>query len=265
VQDIKEDFKFYKYRPFNEHTNDIIITSSMRYSNPSSFNDPFDVSPSYMKKKYTKKERDTFIEMSAKLGKSFNHSDEIREDFIQKYKKECNSNSKFISFGKKINREQFERMGVMCLSKVKDSILMWSHYAENHKGLVFEFDYSCLQKIQANEWPLEIKYEKNNTLISLAPKSHEEMKKQMEIILLTKYSDWAYEKEYRILDQDFQGNKTFEKKLLTKIIFGFKTSKKNMQHMIKLCKQYGFKHVKFEKAEKVEGTFTLRMVPYNAI
>ena len=28
-----------------------------------------------------------------------------------------------------------------CFSKRNDSILMWSHYADSHKGVCFEFDY----------------------------------------------------------------------------------------------------------------------------
>lgn len=262
VDDVKIT-KLYKYRTFCEFTNDIITKSSLWYANPLSFNDPFDTNPSYDEtKEYTQKERDTFLEMYAELGKSFGHSKKARKVFIEEYKYRCNSRSKFISFGKEIYKKQFASIGVVCLSEVKDSILMWSHYSDNHSGLVFEFDYSLPAKIKVNEFPLKIQYEKENTLISLTPKSHKQMHDQMEIIFLTKYSDWSYEKEYRILHQDFQGNKPFDKKLLTKIIFGLKASLDNMQKIVKLCKEYGFEHVEFEKAEKIDGEFALRMVPY---
>ena len=29
-----------------------------------------------------------------------------------------------------------------CMSKVNDDVLMWSHYADNHRGLCLEFDFS---------------------------------------------------------------------------------------------------------------------------
>ena len=74
---------------------------------------------------------------------------------------------------------------------------------------------------------------------------------------------WAYESEYRIIDFDHQGNKPFDKQLLTKIIFGLKASTEDIQNMVRLCQENGFEHVAFEKAEKVEGTFSLRMVPYS--
>ena len=31
-------------------------------------------------------------------------------------------------------------IGIFSLSKVPDNILMWSHYADSHKGIVLEFD-----------------------------------------------------------------------------------------------------------------------------
>ncbi len=33
--------------------------------------------------------------------------------------------------------------GILSLSKVRDDILMWTHYADRHRGLCFEFDGSA--------------------------------------------------------------------------------------------------------------------------
>ena len=139
---------------------------------------------------------------------------------------------------------------------------MWSHYANNHQGLVFEFDYSLKKEFLLSEFPHKVDYVEELGLFSYAALSNER-RKQMITILLSKYIDWTYEGEYRIIDLDFQGNKPFDKKLLTKIIFGLKASTKDMQKMVKLCQENGFEHVVFEKAKKVEGTFALRMVPYS--
>jgi hypothetical protein len=40
------------------------------------------------------------------------------------------------------------QLGILCLSKVRDSILMWSHYADNHRGFVagFDLDHSFFRK-----------------------------------------------------------------------------------------------------------------------
>lgn len=37
-------------------------------------------------------------------------------------------------------RSQLHRMGILCLTEHPDNHLMWSHYADSHRGIVLEFD-----------------------------------------------------------------------------------------------------------------------------
>lgn len=252
--------KLYKYRTFCEFTNDIIKTSSLWYANPLTFNDPFDMNPSF-RKKYSKREIKAHIKNFIKTSRTAqNVSSEVQEKYRRNYETLSNTCEKFVALREKVFYEQIGICGVLSLSKHNDSILMWSHYADNHKGLVFEFNYE-LQKVILEEFPHKVEYIKESGLLSHALMI-DERKSQMMTILTTKYTDWSYEGEYRIINIGFQGNKPFDKKLLTKIIFGLKASTEDMQKMVKLCRENGFEHVVFEKAEKVEGTFALRMVPY---
>lgn len=253
--------KLYKYRSFNDFTNAIITESSIWYANPLTFNDPFDMNP-FFRQKYSKREIKAhikdFIQTSANTR---NMPFEEQEKYRCKYEEQSNTNEKFVALRNRLFNEQISNTGVVSLSKCNDSILMWSHYADNHKGLVFEFDYSHIKELYLHEYPHKIDYiEKLNLLSHAAVQAERRM--QMASILLLKYIDWAYESEYRIIDFDFQGNKPFQKELLTKIIFGLRSSPEDMQCMVKLCRKNGFEHVVFEKAEKIEGTFSLRMVPY---
>ena len=43
-------------------------------------------------------------------------------------------------------RKHFGQYKVLCLSERNDSILMWSHYAVNHTGIVIRF--SCLEETE---------------------------------------------------------------------------------------------------------------------
>jgi len=36
--------------------------------------------------------------------------------------------------------ENFHDLGILCFSRIHDSLLMWSHYAESHRGFVIGFD-----------------------------------------------------------------------------------------------------------------------------
>lgn len=252
--------KLYKYRAFGEFTNDIIVKSSLWYANPLKFNDPFDMNPSF-RQKYSKREIKAYIKDYISTSENTkNLSGPLQERYRRVFEEQSNTSEKFVAIVEKIFKEQISKTGVVALSKYQDSILMWSHYANNHEGLVFEFDYAHV-KLSIDVFPHKVDYVKELGFFSYAALSNER-KKQMVTILLSKYIDWAYEGEYRIIDFDHQGNKPFDKRLLTKVIFGLKASTEDMQKMVKLCQENGFEHVVFEKAEKVEGTFALRMVPY---
>ena len=253
-------YKLYKYRAFNEFTDEIIIKSSLWYANPTRFNDPFDMSPSF-RQKYSKREiKDNIKDYVKNSENTKNFPLEEQEKYRRKFEKQSNTNEKFVVQRERLFFEQISTTGVVSLSKHNDSILMWSHYAQNHEGLVFEFDYTG-KKFGLHEFPHKVEYIDGYGLLSHAV-SRKERREQMATILLSKYNDWAYEAEYRIIDFGHQGNKPFEKSLLTKIIFGLKASPENMNRMVKLCRENGFEHVVFEKAERIEGTFALRMVPY---
>lgn len=253
--------KLYKYRAFNNFTNDIITKLSLWYANPLTFNDPFDMNPSF-RQKYSKREIKAHIKDFIKTNANTkNMPFEEQERYRKVFEKQSNTSEKFVAIRNRLFYEQISTTGVVSLSEFNDSILMWSHYADNHKGLVFEFDYTHEKEIYLHETPHKIDYvEKLNILSHAALQA--ERREQMNTILLSKSINWAYEGEYRIVDLEFQGNKLFKKELLTKIIFGLRAFPEDMKNMVKLCRENGFEHIVFEKAEKIEGTFALRMVPY---
>lgn len=83
-------------------------------------------------------------------------------------------------------------LGLMCFSKCWRNPVLWSHYAEEHKGICLGFDVpaSCLSKVQYA--PERLQFEQ------LIPN-----KCQLQKLLRTKYEDWKYEAEYRrIVDLD---------------------------------------------------------------
>ena len=77
---------------------------------------------------------------------------------------------------------------IYCLVPEPDSILMWTHYADSHKGICLEFavDNPVFQQAAP------IKYKRNYPV--WAPGIHDDLGD----FLLTKAEDWSYEKEYRI-------------------------------------------------------------------
>ena len=82
--------------------------------------------------------------------------------------------------------------GVFCVSAKHDDILMWSHYADHHRGICLEFDGGG--KFAAHAQP--VRYSKERVPINPYRDSADTM---LEKAMLTKSSHWAYESEWRLL------------------------------------------------------------------
>lgn len=254
----KKITKLYKYREFNDNAKSIITNSALWYANPKNFNDPFDMQLSF-KQYYSKEEIKSYIKNYAK------NSDDVkklpkheRKKIIQRYSNFSNDINMFVKFQNELHEKTLSKCGVVSLSSRWDSILMWSHYSHNHEGLVFEFDYSK-RRVLLDEFPFKVDYVDQYDLLSYC-ENFNIRKKQMEKILLTKFLDWRYEHEYRIINFDSQGAKKFTKELLTSIIFGLNASQGDINDMISLCKNNGFEHVKFKKIKKTVGSFSLKLI-----
>jgi len=96
--------------------------------------------------------------------------------------------------------------GILCLSESPDNALMWAHYADNHTGLVLEFDenHPFFDQRFSSSMPtrhlLQVMYQRNLPLLPF-PLPYAE---DLFAFWLTKTSDWAYEREWRMalpLDQ----------------------------------------------------------------
>jgi len=92
-------------------------------------------------------------------------------------------------------RSTVTKAGVACFSEQADTVLMWSHYADNHRGAVFRF--------RMDRWPiaelpliLKVDYSPERPVIRLGQIGDNE-----DLILgLTRKADfWGYENEWRLV------------------------------------------------------------------
>ncbi|MEW6639022.1 MAG: DUF2971 domain-containing protein [Pseudomonadota bacterium] len=104
-------------------------------------------------------------------------------------------------------RNHFKKYNILCLSAVNDNLLMWSHYADHHRGVVIRL--ACLEETDSS-WSVAepIVYSKSmprlvdqNELRDLftgrADLQRESIVKRT---ILTKAWDWQYEQEWRVAD-----------------------------------------------------------------
>lgn len=90
-----------------------------------------------------------------------------------------------------------------CLAEDYKSRLMWSHYADSHKGFCIEYDFS--NSYLMSIVPLPVCYSDDRVMVpweAVFEKNDRNMQKaseQMMLALLTKDTIWSYENEWRIL------------------------------------------------------------------
>lgn len=96
--------------------------------------------------------------------------------------------------------ETKQTTGISCLSESDSSLLMWAHYANNHKGMCVEYELLQISE-QLKFSPIPVIYTDErvslNSLIS-EDLRRDTMKFFVESVT-TKSPEWSYEKEWRII------------------------------------------------------------------
>jgi Protein of unknown function (DUF2971) len=103
--------------------------------------------------------------------------------------------------------EEINQNLTICSFTLKeDSLLLWSHYADQHKGICIEYDFPEFNVIRAFIQPTNYRQEVHKIQV------FEEFNAMQAIASsLIKSNDWSYEKEWRITI--FKSDKNFVQKL----------------------------------------------------
>lgn len=156
--------------------------------------------------------------------------------------------------------ENFENVGVSCFSRKNDSILMWSHYAENHSGFCIEF-YSNKTMNSLN--PLDVNYIENFKKVNY----YANKKDALYHMLYTKSLDWHYEQELRLVKTVIKNE--VDRKLhyydedIKAIYFGTNSELKLIDEVMEIiATKYSdtIWKIKFFKAKLAENSFKIEWV-----
>lgn len=255
----------------SERLKKMIDNSAIYLANPKVFNDPFDGCFAVNYKDDAQKEK--IIEIAEAV-----YDKEVSEGNSPSIEKED-----FLS--QVANQISLDNFRVSCLCKEK-SDLMWSHYADEHKGicLVYELEPKDLN----DEYAKNIFYDQNNgdcnpKVISASLISgyinYSENKVQLELsddyrvakkfstieAIYTKSKAWSYEKEFRIsavLDfgygfADYPVYMKIRKECLKEVIFGIRLDNEYIEKIKELYISSGYSNIKFMKATLNKDTFSL--------
>jgi hypothetical protein len=195
--------RLFRYFPLNTSeretwVRDIFINHELYFASPTSFNDPFDGKLPPLET-LSKDARRHFIEKFVRermIPASRNKF--VRERMIPAsrnerriLKRELSSREVFAEAGRRF-QEIVDATGLLCMAERNDDILMWSHYADSHKGICLEFEATSNTQLFCEAVP--VKYADTYTAFPLLGGGREWVNR----VLLTKSSHWKYEKEWRI-------------------------------------------------------------------
>lgn len=284
----------YRYRNCSDYSFDALEKDKFLLTQPILFNDPYD-SLLYINRqkiideltKPSKGKEDVIHKLNADsdfrkaqielLGKEFVEKFSNVKPFKNEIEKEVYkslSNTIHTEFIDNLIDESIKSLKqsslVGCLSERVDSVLMWSHYAENHTGFALNYDfnerYSIDAKIHgmkttefADKKLFPVKYTNQRFNATYYVEFHFidnyyrsiglELKKPFfdklfyYKILLFKSLDWEYEKEWRIIKQtnlnhdDNKSNIDFIENIKPKEIYlGANIEKSNKDRLIKISK-----------------------------
>jgi hypothetical protein len=164
-----------------------------------------------------------------------------------------------------IDKPIHEQFRILCLSAKLDSVLMWSHYADKHRGLCLEFgtdneEFSGAYKVEYCD-----KYPSYNL-------TDQSLERNL-LPLVTKSSVWSYEEEYRVIAEEHQVALSAESLhaqssflsipsiSLKSIILGCEMEDASRNSVREIVKQSG-RAVAIKQAERGVGHYSLTISPF---
>lgn len=217
----------YCYKSINEYTLDIFADSAFWFSSPDNFNDPFDckVYPSV----------DSAIERVMKRTGSNFRGDEVRKNITEE------------NLTKAVD-SVMQRVGILCLTPHADNILMWSHYADNHKGICIELNVRACPELFV--YPIKVNYTKDYPVFDLGDTN---------LIYATKFESWSYEEEVRILKKK-AGKHHFNPRCVKSVIFGCRISEESKRILKAVVDGNGqMEHMVYKQAVMDDRMFKLNI------
>lgn len=247
--------KYWKFRKIDSNTYKMLANQEFWFSHPRMFNDPFDtnVNIGFLVDKIKDALRDH--------GRLVDAVEKIRPQFQDRHE------SRFLFC---VNSEKPEL-------KPYQEVLMWSHYADEHKGICLGLSMNSLQaKLQGQgiygAWPAYYGTLALETLLQHVDHWDDRDFEERVTRILDKFSfikspNWSYEREFRFvkLDENSRGKPgvsvPFEAGDIEHVVFGLRTPESDQKSIANIIRNKGWKHVAFFKAERGKGIFELELHP----
>lgn len=258
---------FYKYLNFSKNHLNALEENKLWFARGSTFNDPFDGEAPL--------DLLTYDSMAKFIKTRPSSSVLTNAQFRNVVLKQINTANQLIKENKfnkhpiypyydLIKKEVYRRF-ILCLSRSNTNILMWSHYSQSHTGFCVRYNLEVL----LNELNIfhhdQVEYSdrRPDVFNSMINKDNIDLSKE---ILFLKSKDWHYEKEYRLILDEFSKNENdkhraveYSDNAIERVYFGINSDEDDKDKLrdILLGKRVAF--FQMERASSSIGVYAKRI------
>lgn len=226
---------FYKYHPINPHLISLLQSGKFYACHQKDLNDIRDC-----KYGFSETYLNTLFDRS--LDKMYTEMEMIRPELTgwprELFKNSMMSYNTDKEFMNGFHNMMFGDLGfrIICFSTDPTNELMWSHYADRHRGVCLEFDFE--NNIDISRIISQVCYTDIFPVINSVDDILD--------AVWTKRTAWSYEKEWRVISQ-FQEFVDFKKESLKTVYFGANVTQEIIDEIRVKMIDAGYKNVDFKQ------------------
>lgn len=215
--------RLYKYGCMTEYSEQLFSGSTIWQASAASLNDPFECTPSFVFTHEPDKIMAQLIRTLRRNNPSLTHDSAVAEATAIYRQGRHRDPAMWEALRADLIHVYRHKVGLYCLTERNDSILMWSHYAADHTGYCLEFEATDYTPVFGTAQ--RVSYADAYPEINFYNTPNED---KVAFSFLTKFTDWSYEREWRIVDHDTgPGSREYPSELLKSVTFGLRMKDEN--------------------------------------
>ena len=256
----------YKYSPINPNFLDSVSQYYLWLSKPTEFNDFFDSR--------------ILLDTDSAVNDIDGHMNTVFKNFDFK-QKAINMYTKIREYDPALFHDLVNipylnvvgNFGICCFSTKCDNLLMWSHYANRHKGVCVKYNFENEKYISSILHP--VTYSKEYPKVKYVDSYNYGV---FEKLFLTKSIDWKNEDEWRLVQTKYATNLKYEdggpknygrldvnKSSIVEVVFGCNAVEADIEYVKHAFIDAGYSSVVFKQASEVNFRYQLKFTEIGRI
>ncbi|EMN8763442.1 MULTISPECIES: DUF2971 domain-containing protein [Serratia] len=227
----------FKYRKFDKSCLELLLNRELWFASPATLNDPFEAESSIH---------------------------EVLDAVWARYPIPTTERKAYEEY----LHQQLSSAGICSFSKARKNQLMWSHYADEHKGVCIGFKEHKIRPHGSYIYPIDVTYQDEYPFEEIIERFNyfehiygmNNLKSIAGDILIsilgTKYTSWKYERERRLVFVKSIAHK-FEPDAVNSIAFGLRMAERDRQTLRNLLSGAEWDHVKWFQSIKSATKYSL--------